>query len=146
MLSNLHALDATCGDQCDLDLLVAALQHCTALTHLTLDKDTFAQAHLAAVLPSMPLLTELHLHSTMKNLNLGMCCLSAAEIRFLQQLRSLGIHQCFVSPLDAFTLLMLTPGSESFMHDWWPNLLHGNLAQSTPSVGSSTFSLRKISR
>jgi hypothetical protein len=143
MLSHLHTLCVSFGPRCDVDLLVAALQHGTSLTDLDINSDAFVDAHLAAVLPSMPLLERLgidsdsvtsllflscapHLPSSLTSLTLQQCKLSPpSQVRCLQGLRALEcleLRLCFTTPLDEFTRETLTPGDEGFEKDCrWPN-------------------------
>ena len=145
VFSRLHELELTdSSPECDLSLLLGALKHCAALTAFRLCDDRFTHDELAAILPSMPLLTALELTSstvtslhflspavspslraTLKHLRLSRCELCVAEIRFLKHLPALErfeLDQCCTAPLDAFTLATLTPGGDGSASDWWPNL------------------------
>jgi hypothetical protein len=142
VLRNLHRLSVAFLPPCDLDLLVAALKHCTILTDLELLNEAFTAVHLSILLPLMPLLHTLtiisagvtslafltkatHLHTTLNTLRLMDCNLAASEIRSLKPLRALEelyLDRCFTAPLDANSLTMLTPDADGFMREWWPKL------------------------
>jgi hypothetical protein len=119
-----------------------AMQSCAALTHLTLRGGITSADDLAAFVPSLPLLENLeissvelssldflarlpHLQSTRKELALRLCNLQPFGIRHLQclcALERLTLTRCFAEVLDECTLAMMTPGSETFARDCWPNL------------------------
>jgi hypothetical protein len=150
---------------CELDLFVAALKHCSSLTNLHVADDRLTDAHLVAILPSMPLLQSLRvdsghvsslsflaaappLPSQLNELELRHCEFSPSHVRFLT------LHECCWE-LDAAVLVALTPGADGFLKDCWPRLNSSATAgrekerddiASTPAAAAASASSDSSSR
>jgi hypothetical protein len=124
-----------------VDSLVSGLRSMPQLTNLALGHSQLATEHLSTVLPELKQLDGLSLHcepalvtlaflahapASLRQLTLqGKKSTPLVEARHLEklpQLKSLRLHGVFARPFDDLSIARMTPGSEAFDRDAWPNL------------------------
>lgn len=147
-MTELTCVSLQCTSQVDPVRLISALSHCNRIESLCFEHGRMTDAHLCTLLPSLPLLKKLllsamaalttlsfasavpHLAQSLHTLHIHNCMsLPPSELRHLRALRQLqrqlqevGLLASFTDPLDPDELARMTPESDRFDRDTWPNL------------------------